>query len=686
MKKYLKRILAGALAIMLLAGSMAGTGISANAATNYADTTNYEKLGELFSPYFKLGCAIQDRAHWGSYTANAEVGDAAKEKLLVEQFTSITFGNELKPAYNFNKSSDTLFKVDNSAKTLLNWCKKNNMPVRGHVLVWHSQVHPQIFAKNFNATKNGVPTSDSADAEQKKLDPDCLVDRDTLISRLKTYIYGVMEYVYSNGYADVIYAWDVVNEACEASGTDGMRNSYWYQIIGPDFLYYSFLYAREASTYYAKQYAADYGLDKNGDLSSILPELFYNDYNEWETGRTNAIIKFCTEMKFNEGHKMVKSDVINPNGDGSIYGDGLIDGFGMQGHITDSQSITTFQKALEKYNAAIPNVHITELDIGKSSHGEDSEYKQAKYYYDFFTMLVNEVKNGVKLTSVTLWGLTDSSSWRADSEPLIFRGNLEKKPAFEAMAAAAKGLEFAELNKAIRPAAQDAFYDFEPKKVGGSVVLNDLKDMGFFKRGSGHQAELIMNRAFNHTPDGATALKVYRQAQDATMRWEVDAYIGNTVKVNMWVKCDDTQLIVGFEDENNTKIVDTKLGDDWKEITFYYTIPQELNAASFYVETNGMADIFVDDVSIIIANDSADMVGKNLVEDDAVVENAPAASDEVVTEATVENSNTEAATESAETIVEEESNHSRTIIVVVILLVAISICSIAVANKKKNNK
>lgn len=102
-----------------------------------------------------------------------------------------------------------------------------------------------------------------------------------------------MEYTYKNGYADVIYAWDVVNEAADENQYDGLRRSYWYQIIGPDYLYYAFLYAREAETLYAKQYASLYGLDADtDDLSSIQPKLFYNDYNEWFGSRSDAIIIF----------------------------------------------------------------------------------------------------------------------------------------------------------------------------------------------------------------------------------------------------------------------------------------------------------------------------------------------------------------------------------------------------------
>lgn len=108
------------------------------------------------------------------------------------------------------------------------------------------------FCKDFKAYSGGNLTVSDTDV----LDEDCLVSREVLLERLKTYIYGVLEYTYRNGYADIIYAWDVVNEACDESQPDGLRNSYWYQIIGPDYLYYCFLYAREAEVLYSNQYAS----------------------------------------------------------------------------------------------------------------------------------------------------------------------------------------------------------------------------------------------------------------------------------------------------------------------------------------------------------------------------------------------------------------------------------------------
>lgn len=600
-KKMLALLLAGT-AVFGLPGGGAMQVRAAGQNTAYVDTSGYELLDELYEDYFLLGAACQAIDHWNDPTA--EIGNKDKEKLLSAQFNSMTFGNEFKPAYNFDSSSDTLFQVDFAAEELLNWAKENGMKVRGHVLVWHSQVDPSIFATDYQAYSDGkITRSDTA-----KLDEECLVDREELLERLKRYIYGVMEYTYQNGYADIIYAWDVVNEAADESQPDGLRRSYWYQIIGPDYLYYAFLYAREAETLYAKQYASLYGLDADkDDLSSIEPKLFYNDYNEWFGTRSDAIVRFLTEEPWNENHEKVTSDVINPEGDGTIYGDGLLDGIGMQGHLDDTQSIEQYMTALEKYNAAVPEIHITELDVGRTGTDANADYYQAKFYYEFFSRLIEEVKDGVNLTSVTLWGLTDDASWRRDSNPLLFNGDLSKKPAFEAMVMAAKGEEFSLTPEKITAEAKDLYVTFEPYKEDGKTKTVTPQDIGAVSRGSGHQSVITIVNEENHTEGAAIgfSLRVRRNEQDATMKMDVSSYIGKTINITAFAKTQDKKIRMGLDTAEPKQLAEQATSEDWVELSAVCTIPEELNSAYLYFETDGNADFYLDDISIVCQNEEA---------------------------------------------------------------------------------
>ena len=596
----MKRMLALTAAAAVFAMTAGGISVKTEAAGKYVDTEEFEQLDELYSDYFRIGVAVQAISHWHDQTA--EIGNEAKEELISHCFNSMTFGNEFKPAYNFDASKEGLFTVDRSAEELLNFAGDNGIPVRGHTLVWHSQVNPSIFAKDFKATSGGKQTfTDSA-----VLDEECLVDRDTLIERLKTYIYSVIEYTYANGYADVIYAWDVVNEASDESKPDCMRRSYWYQIIGPEFLYYSFLFAREAQLKYSVEYAADYGLDpQTDDLSSIRALLFYNDYNEWFDKRCTGIIRFLTEDVFNEGQSMVESDAIREDGDGTIFGDGLLDGIGMQGHLDDTQNIDQYMKALERYDAAVGLVHITELDVGETASAGLAEYNQARFYYDFFSRLIEEAKKGVNLASVTFWGLTDDASWRRGANPLLFNADLSRKQAFEALVLAAGSEEFTLEASAEAVETGDLLIDFEPYKENGETKTVTPASAGFFSRGSGHQSALVLVPKINHT-EGAPigfSLRVQRKEADATVRLEIGQFIGKTVNITMFVKTEDSEVVLGLEGKEQTELVRAEAGEDWTELAVSCEVPEDWKSAQLYIETDGASDIYIDDVSITAAGE-----------------------------------------------------------------------------------
>lgn len=578
--------------------------------SEYADVGGYEHLDELYQDYFRFGVACEAISHWND--KNKEIGNSAKEKLIETVFNSITCGNEMKPAYNFNAESESLVLFNPAAKEMLDWAVQHDMSVRGHTLLWHSQVNPAIFAKDFQAYSDGKLTS----SDSAELDEVCLVDRETLLSRMKTYIYGVMEYTYQNGYARNIYAWDVVNEAADENNEDGLRRNYWYKIIGPDYLYYAFLYAREAEMTYARQYATDYGLNaETDDLSEIMPKLFYNDYNEWFEGRSDKIVKFLTQDKWNENHAKVQSDAIAPDGDGTIYGDGLLDGIGMQGHLTDAQDIDQYMRALEKYSEAVDEVHITELDVGCSRTDETAWYYQAKFYYEFFARLIAEVESGAKLTSVTVWGLTDDASWRVDANPLLFNGNLDRKPAFDAVVMAAKGEVFDMTVAETLQEAGDMLITFEPYAEAGNMKTVVLKEVGILGRGTGHQAVLMLVPKINHTEGTAIgyALKVARKEQDASMKLDVSRYAGKTITVTTHVMTEDKTIRMGLDTGSDAVLVETDSAAEWTQLSAECVIPEEVKTAYIFIETDGVADFYVDDIAIICGVD--DSATENAVAD-----------------------------------------------------------------------
>ncbi|MBR4343320.1 MAG: endo-1,4-beta-xylanase [Lachnospiraceae bacterium] len=645
------------------------------AATEYVDTSGYESLAEVYSDYFKVGAACEAISHWGDQ--KKEIGNPNKEAVIAGLFNSITCGNELKPAYNFDKTKEGLFKVDRAGEQMLKWAKDNGTNMRFHVLVWHSQVNPSFFAKDFKATSNGVATtSDSA-----VLDEECLVDRDTLVDRLRTYIYSAIEYLYQNGFAETVYAIDVVNEAVDESKDDGLRRSYWYKIIGPEFLYYAFLFTREAEVKYSKQYADLYGLDPNGDLSSITPKLFYNDYNEWFPARVNIVKDFVTNRDWNKDQKMIKSDVIKKDGNGTLKGDGLIDGIGMQGHLSDNNSVPQYINALEQYASIVDEVHVTELDVKCTHHGENQWYYQAKFYYDFFSALIEAKKNGANLTSVTVWGLTDDSSWITDGYPLLFSYNLTAKPAYYGVLLAGKGEEFNLSIAETITELKDINVDFEPyKDEFGANVLFSAESAGFYKRGTGHMSSLRIVSKINHTEnaDIGFAILCERSEQDATCMLDISKFSGKNITITVYVKTDDTEVAMGLDTGTSTELKRVKSEGDWVPISINTDIPEKLDSAYLYFETNGSSKLYIDDISVIYTRDGeapAPVLGEDSQEEitpSAEPTATPAPTIEVteITPAQETQENIPSSTESAAATASETSS---TGMIIAIILIALGI-------------
>lgn len=539
----------------------------------YVDTSNYEILKELYQDKFKMGVACEALSHWGGSNPLSEIGNPNKEELIKRQFESITFGNELKPDYNMGygneEATDTNlpFVIDTSAKEMLDWAKENNMLVRGHVLVWHSQCPDEIFCKDY--------TPVYTDDKNSVIDENYLVSRDVMLQRLESYIYNVMKYMYENGYAETVFAWDVVNEAIEVGTNEyNMRDSYWYKTIGPDFMYYAFKYTKDAVVKYSNEYATLYGIDSNNAeaLEKIQPELFYNDYNEYQPEKRDAIIG-ALQREFN-GH--------------SIIGDGLIDGIGMQAHLSDNTDINLFCEALRKFDEVVDEVHITELDVIRTSTSVNADYYQAVFYKNLFNALINEVDKGANLTSVTIWGLTDDNSWKKESFPLLFNANLSKKLAFDAIVYAKTGQELPE------PAYVEP--DFTDMYVTFDDVDTTVETEGFTPRGSSSltiQKDVVFN--------GEAALLV----SDRTQSWngasfDVSRFACQTISVSAWVKSAADTVKVSADINGtwpNIASVDTSNGE-WTQIKGTYKVPSNLNALQLYFETGDTNDIYIDNVRV----------------------------------------------------------------------------------------
>ena len=103
--------------------------------------------------------------------------------LVKQEFNSITAENDMKPGVIHPKEG--VWNWENADK-IANFCRQNGIKLRGHNLLWHSQMADWMFYDN---KKN-------------------LVKKEVLFKRMREHIHTVV-----NRYKDVIYCWDVVNEA-----------------------------------------------------------------------------------------------------------------------------------------------------------------------------------------------------------------------------------------------------------------------------------------------------------------------------------------------------------------------------------------------------------------------------------------------------------------------------------------
>ena len=340
---------------------------------------------------------------------------------------TVTVGNELKPqfllAWWSNKDGGKQGKVDFTAsngKTIkvprnfnnekliyavLNNCKDMDVQVRGHVLEWHSQTPDDFFAVDYKAeTKNGLLTNP--------------VDKETMTARQEWYIKTVLGCVAAweeaNGYGEgnhIIWAWDVVNEACADDASDSLwlrgatsqtknkspenGGSRWFQIYGnEEYIVNAF---RFANAYAPKDV-----------------KLCYNDYNEYASEKTKGICKLIKKIQTGKAKK-VNGQLVSPR----------IDVMGMQSHLGATwPGVPSYEKALKQYLSLGVDVHVTELDFSATT--QDSAVKA---YKDFFEMIQNYGNKGSgknKIECVTIWGLNNEDSWKNPNSkgettyPLLF--------------------------------------------------------------------------------------------------------------------------------------------------------------------------------------------------------------------------------------------------------------------------
>ena len=336
-------------------------------------------LKDAYKDYFTIGVALNQR----------NVSDDAQKALVIKQFNSVTAENDWKPGEIHPKEGVWNFE---RADKIADFCRQNGIKMRGHCLCWHSQFADWMFTD-----KKGKP-----------------VTKEVFYQRLREHIHTVV-----NRYKDVVYAWDVVNEAMADDNQFGprfgfgrpgqepspYRQSRHFQLCGDEFIAKAFQFAREA------------------DPNTLL---FYNDYSCVDEGKRERIYNMVKKMK-----------------DAGVP----IDGIGMQGHYNIYfPSEEQLEKAIVRFKEIVKHINITELDLRMNnesggqlmfSRGEAKpmpEYMgtlQTDQYARLFKVFR---KHADVIDNVTFWNLGDKDSWLGvNNHPLPFDENYRPKACFRAI-------------------------------------------------------------------------------------------------------------------------------------------------------------------------------------------------------------------------------------------------------------
>lgn len=254
---------------------------------------------------------------------------------------------------------------------LVNFAARNGMAVRGHTLVWHSQLAKWVSSDGYKNDHNYTRTQ--------------------LLDIMKGHIDKVV-----GRYKGKVREWDVVNECLDddQSVVWGDRNAYnfrksvWQQVIGEDFIAKAFEYAHAA------------------DPDAIL---YLNDYGVEFMGRPKA------DAFFNLAKSLVEKGV-------------PIHGVGLQSHLTVGDfDAAAFVANIRRFEEIGLKCIVTELDIAQTG-GADAEARQAIEYCE----IVNAALSEPNCPTVMVWGMFDNDSWR-QGNPLLFNSSMQPKEAFYAV-------------------------------------------------------------------------------------------------------------------------------------------------------------------------------------------------------------------------------------------------------------
>ena len=338
-------------------------------------TTSSKKelsLKEVYKKDFGIGTALN--------ITQIEEKDPKAAALIIQQFNMATPENIMKAEiihpqwdrYNFDP-----------ADKMVSYCKKNNIRVNGHTLIWHSQL--PAFARRIQD-----------------------------VDSFKTFFSDHIKTV-AGRYDGQIFSWDVVNEALNEDGT--MRKSVFLQKMGDNFVTEAF---------------------RTAQVAAPNTELYYNDYNNEQPAKRAGCIALIKKIQA----AGVRIDGVGIQGHWHL---GKIPLKDIEESILQYSALG-LKVMFTELDIEVLQRNFQGADVGQRMKADSStnpyvnglpdsvQQQLARDYESLFKLFLRYKKN---VSRVTFWGVNDGQSWLngwpipgRTNYPLLFDRDFKPKPAF----------------------------------------------------------------------------------------------------------------------------------------------------------------------------------------------------------------------------------------------------------------
>src|SRR4051794_7644948 len=180
------------------------------------------------------GSAESDGRYFGTALTVGDVNNSAEMNVAGPQFDMVTPGNEMKWDTTEGRQGSFNFGPGDQ---IVSWAKAHNARVRGHNLVWHSQLPGWVTSLPGSQVKSAMQNHITTEATH---------------------------------YKGQLYAWDVVNEPFNEDGS--WRQDAFYNAMGTGYIADALRTARAADPN-AKLYLNDYNIEGSGAKADAMYNL-----------------------------------------------------------------------------------------------------------------------------------------------------------------------------------------------------------------------------------------------------------------------------------------------------------------------------------------------------------------------------------------------------------------------------